>query len=102
MDLDAEDNVWCPSCRRGAGTPCAVTKAETARVLAAAKDGAEVALKGLHVDHDGRTLVHLARIRRADQLADGDTTVTWRRDELMSIVGPLAANGGLTREGRVQ
>lgn len=69
------------------------------QILAAVAKGQELdRLKGLHVDHDGTTLVHRARILRADGLADG--RLTFRRDELQALVRPLAVNGGLLREGR--
>ena len=49
---------------------------------------------GLHVDHDGETCVHMSRIMRADNLADG--AGGWNRHELYAVVRGLK----LYREGR--
>ena len=84
ITLDAEKHGWCPTRKAAPGPPCRVTKAELRLDPNA----------GLHVDHDGETCVHLRRISRADNLADG--AGGWNRHELYAVVRGLK----LYREGR--
>lgn len=97
--LDAVLHTWCPACRAEPGEPCRATKAATEEYLGAVQTNPSATLRiRLHVDHDGATEAHLSRIRRADDLADGNAK--WRLDELEALVLPMARNGALFREGR--
>ena len=87
-------HVWCPNCRRVPGEPCMVSKALTSKIRAAAAAGEDLPPLPLHVEHDGATAAHMARINRADALADGEAK--WRMDELLAVCAPYEFH----REGR--